>query len=150
MPNPTDDTIRAALAAIEHDYPRWQCSLGTLPHLFYARVPNSSPPIVVRGATPGDLRDRVTVRGWRGSYGDDRRVAQGQLQQPERQLRAEIATATAPAGGGLDDLRAAWPGWSRSGGATTPGRVLGHSRPVAVNWWRPPPPEALAALLAAR
>lgn len=48
-----------ALAAIEADFPRWETWVGTLPHLLYARIPMSSPPIVVRGATPEGLRAEV-------------------------------------------------------------------------------------------
>jgi hypothetical protein len=48
-----------ALAAIERDFPRWETWVGTLPHLLYARLPMSSPPIVVRSATPQGLRAEV-------------------------------------------------------------------------------------------
>ena len=48
-----------ALATIEADFPRWETWVGTLPHLLYARLPLSSPPIVVRGATPEALRAEV-------------------------------------------------------------------------------------------
>lgn len=48
----------AALRAIEADHPRWHTWVGVA-GLLYARVPKSSPPIVVRATTPEQLRAAV-------------------------------------------------------------------------------------------
>jgi hypothetical protein len=50
---------RDALAQIERDYPGWECWVGTLPHLLYARRLRTSPPAVVRAATVEKLRAQV-------------------------------------------------------------------------------------------
>ena len=54
MPNPTDTTIRAALAAIE-TATGWHSWEGVIPPLLYARRLLSSPPRVVRATTPAAL-----------------------------------------------------------------------------------------------
>jgi hypothetical protein len=54
-----DGTPQDALAAIEADYPGWRCWQAVIPALFYARRPNSSPPLVVRSATVEQLRAEV-------------------------------------------------------------------------------------------
>jgi hypothetical protein len=50
-----------ALARVEADFPRWQTWVG-MAHLLYARIPMSSPPIVVRAATAAELRAAVQAR----------------------------------------------------------------------------------------
>jgi hypothetical protein len=57
--NPERVAIRAALAAIEADYPAWHCWAGAIAGLVYARRNLSSPPRVVRAVTTGELRAEV-------------------------------------------------------------------------------------------
>jgi hypothetical protein len=58
-----------ALAEIERDYPGWCAWSGVLAGVVYARRPHSSPPLVVRAITPGDLCHAIeaaeTERGLR-------------------------------------------------------------------------------------
>ena len=46
------------LAELERDYPGWHAWTG-VSGLFYARLPKSSPPVVYRAATVGELRQQV-------------------------------------------------------------------------------------------
>ena len=66
---PNDDRRGEELAAIDRDYPPWHAWRGPLGGLLYARRPMSHPPMVVRGATAGALRQQIeraeTVRGLR-------------------------------------------------------------------------------------
>lgn len=50
-----------ALEAIEADYPPWQCWVGIIPGVVYARRPRSTPPRVVRAPTAAQLRDVVAA-----------------------------------------------------------------------------------------
>jgi hypothetical protein len=58
-PSSREDSLRAALAAIEAAHPGWQCWPGVVPPLVYARRPRSSPPIVVRAGSPGALAEAI-------------------------------------------------------------------------------------------
>ena len=52
-----------ALDDVARDYPRWHCWAGISGlFYFYAGLRHSSPPIVVRGEDPMDLRD--SIRDW--------------------------------------------------------------------------------------
>jgi hypothetical protein len=56
------DSIRErprALAAIAHEFPPWHAWEGAIAGLFYARRPNSSPPMVVRSTTTDGLRREI-------------------------------------------------------------------------------------------
>ena len=53
------DERRAALAAISHDLAPWHAWEGAIAGLFYARRPNSSPPMVVRSTTTDGLRREI-------------------------------------------------------------------------------------------
>jgi hypothetical protein len=60
--------LDAALRAVEADYPGWHAWLGTIP-MYYARLPKSSPPIVVRSPTLAGLRTEIEnaqkgLRSW--------------------------------------------------------------------------------------
>jgi hypothetical protein len=58
-PEPTlDDVAR--------EFPRWHCWRG-ISGLVYARLPKSSPPIVVRAGDPLDLRDQIRAETGRRS-----------------------------------------------------------------------------------
>lgn len=58
-PGSGEDALRAVLAAVEAAHPGWQCWPGVIPPLVYARRPRSSPPIVVRAATPEALAEAI-------------------------------------------------------------------------------------------
>lgn len=62
---PPDD-VGAALRDVERDYPGWEAWHGAIPML-YARLPKSSPPIVVRAADIPGLRAEIetALRGLR-------------------------------------------------------------------------------------
>ena len=64
-----DDERARALAEIGRDYPGWHAWSGVLAGVVYARRPHSSPPLVVRAITPGDLCHAIeaaeTERGLR-------------------------------------------------------------------------------------
>jgi hypothetical protein len=51
------------LADVEHEWPRWHTWKG-ISGLVYASRNLTSPPAVVRGEDPQDLRDQI--RGWEG------------------------------------------------------------------------------------
>ncbi len=53
---PNDDVRARALAEVERDYPGWHAWPGVLACIVYARLPLSSPPLVVRAVTPDGLR----------------------------------------------------------------------------------------------
>lgn len=57
-PGSRTEALRAALAAVEAAHPGWQCWPGVIP-LVYARRPRSSPPMVVRAATPEALAEAI-------------------------------------------------------------------------------------------
>ena len=48
-----------ALADVDRDYPGWHAWPATLAGLVYARRPMSSPPMVVRAVTVGQLRTEI-------------------------------------------------------------------------------------------
>jgi hypothetical protein len=50
---------RHALAAVDRDYPPWHAWPGVLAGVLYARRPGTSPPMVVRSATPDGLRAEI-------------------------------------------------------------------------------------------
>ena len=50
-----------AAAQIEADFPCWHVWRG-VSGLWYARRPRSSPPVVVRAKTTGELRDRICAK----------------------------------------------------------------------------------------
>ena len=54
-----EDALREALAAVEAAHPGWMCWPGVIPPLVYARRHRSSPPIVVRAATPEALAEAI-------------------------------------------------------------------------------------------
>jgi hypothetical protein len=60
-PAPAADTAEPVLDDLARDYPRWHSWEG-ISGLFYARLLRSSPPVVVRGEDPADLRD--SIRDW--------------------------------------------------------------------------------------
>jgi hypothetical protein len=55
------------LADVAALFPHWEVWHG-VSGLFYARLPLSSPPVVVRGEDPRDLADQI--RGWTGRAGE--------------------------------------------------------------------------------
>ena len=62
------DELGDALRAVEADYPGWHTWLGTIP-MYYARLPKSSPPLVVRSPTLDGLRTEIEnaqkgLRSW--------------------------------------------------------------------------------------
>jgi len=58
------DRIPPELARLLRKYPHWQAWRG-VSGIWYARRPKSSPPIVLRGETPGELAS--LVRKWEAS-----------------------------------------------------------------------------------
>jgi hypothetical protein len=58
-PHSRDDVLGEALAAVQATHPGWLCWPGVLPALVYARRPRSSPPMVVRAATPEGLAEAI-------------------------------------------------------------------------------------------
>jgi hypothetical protein len=50
--------VKAELARIERDHPGWHCWEG-VGVLLYARLPRSSPPVVVSATTPAELEARI-------------------------------------------------------------------------------------------
>ena len=50
-----------ALTQIGRDHPRWHCWVG-VGGILYARIPMSSPPVVVRAPTVSELRTLVTSK----------------------------------------------------------------------------------------
>ena len=46
------------LADVAREFPCWHCWRG-VSGLLYARLPKSSPPIVIRAEDPVDLRDQI-------------------------------------------------------------------------------------------
>lgn len=56
-----NDSREPTLDDIRSEYPAWHCwdGIAGLPH---ARLRGSSPPIVVRGEDPRDLRDEIRRR----------------------------------------------------------------------------------------
>jgi hypothetical protein len=50
--------VTAQLRDVERDYPGWHCWHGIV-SLLYARRPRTSPPVVVRAATPAGLRAEI-------------------------------------------------------------------------------------------
>ena len=55
----TTSSHRDDLTQIDHDYPPWHAWQGVLAGLVYARRPGSTPPMVVRSATPDGLRQEI-------------------------------------------------------------------------------------------
>lgn len=58
-PGSREYALREALAAVEAAHPGWFCWPGVIPPLVYARRPKSSPPMVVRAATPEALAEAI-------------------------------------------------------------------------------------------
>ncbi len=58
-------TAEPTLDDVQAEFPRWHCWRG-IAGLVYARRPLTSPPVVVRGEDPMDLRDQI--RGWEGTH----------------------------------------------------------------------------------
>ena len=56
---PNDDKRARALAEVERDYPGWHAWPGALAGVVYARRPRSTPPLVVRATSAGDLRHAI-------------------------------------------------------------------------------------------
>ena len=57
----SDHAVPAAeptLDDVAREYPRWHCWKG-VSGLLYAGLRHSSPPVVVRGEDPADLRDSI-------------------------------------------------------------------------------------------
>jgi hypothetical protein len=50
---------------VAHEYPAWHCWKG-ISSLYYARLTGASPPVIVRGEDPMDLRDEI--RKWLADY----------------------------------------------------------------------------------
>jgi hypothetical protein len=57
--NPTDDGQATALAQVDRDYPGWHAWPAALAGLVYARRPRTSPPMVVRATSVGQLREEI-------------------------------------------------------------------------------------------
>jgi hypothetical protein len=55
----SDSARDPALIAVEDDHPPWCAWPGVMGGLVYARRPNSSPPMVVRSASPDGLREAI-------------------------------------------------------------------------------------------
>jgi hypothetical protein len=53
--HPTDTGLASALAQVGRDYPGWQAWPAALAGLVYARRPRTSPPLVVRATSVGQL-----------------------------------------------------------------------------------------------
>ena len=58
-------TAEPDLEDVAAEFPRWSCWIG-IAGLHYARRAVTSPPAVVRGEDPVDLRDQI--RGWEGKH----------------------------------------------------------------------------------
>ena len=58
-------TAEPTLEDVHAEYPRWHCWKG-VNGLVYASRAKTSPPAVVRGEDPVDLRDQI--RGWEGNH----------------------------------------------------------------------------------
>jgi hypothetical protein len=56
---PNDDGRGEELAAIDRDYPGWHAWPAALAGLVYARRPRTSPPMVVRATSVGQLRTEI-------------------------------------------------------------------------------------------
>jgi hypothetical protein len=56
---PDNDRCTRALAEIARDYPAWRAWPGTVAGVLYARRPRTSPPLVVRATTIGQLRQQI-------------------------------------------------------------------------------------------
>jgi hypothetical protein len=59
------DTAELTLEDVKRDYPHWEIWLG-INGLSYGRRYQSSPPAVITGEDPLDLRDQI--RGWEGKH----------------------------------------------------------------------------------
>ena len=58
QPTYADSTAGPALDDVAREHPRWRCWKG-IAGLLYATLRGSSPPVVVRGEDPMDLRDEI-------------------------------------------------------------------------------------------
>jgi len=56
---------RAQARAVEADNPGWQAWRGVAGTGWYGRKPRSSPPIVVKAASPDELREAIAARDTR-------------------------------------------------------------------------------------
>ena len=67
--HPTDTDLASALAQVGRDYPGWHAWPAALAGLVYARRPRTSPPLLVRATSVGQLRTEIenaeTQRGLR-------------------------------------------------------------------------------------
>jgi len=59
MDEPDDHDQATALAAVDRDYPGWHAWPAALAGLVYARRPRTSPPMVVRATSVGQLREEI-------------------------------------------------------------------------------------------
>jgi hypothetical protein len=57
-PAPADSTAEPTLDDVARENPRWHCWKG-IAGLHYASLRHSSPPILIRGEDPLDLRDQI-------------------------------------------------------------------------------------------
>ncbi|HEY4850089.1 MAG TPA: hypothetical protein VII22_04805 [Streptosporangiaceae bacterium] len=58
---PAGDTARPSLDDVRHEFPTWHCWQG-IAGMLYASWRGASPPVLVRGEDPADLRD--SIRRW--------------------------------------------------------------------------------------
>jgi hypothetical protein len=65
-PRPTDH--EPTLDDVARQFPQWEVYKG-ISGLYYGRLYKSSPPVIVRGENPLDLRDQI--RGWLGRHRQD-------------------------------------------------------------------------------
>ena len=57
--HPTDTDLASALAQVDRDYPGWHAWPAALAGMVYARRPRTSPPLVVRATSVGQLRTEI-------------------------------------------------------------------------------------------
>ncbi|HUY51789.1 MAG TPA: hypothetical protein VMV92_39840 [Streptosporangiaceae bacterium] len=61
----TANAPELTLEDVHQEFPRWHC-FHSIGGLVYARLVNASPPVLVRGEDPVDLRDEI--RRWEGTH----------------------------------------------------------------------------------
>ena len=52
----------AQIAAIGDEFPGWEAWQGLVNGLWHARLAGSTPPVMVHGESPGDLREEIRYR----------------------------------------------------------------------------------------
>jgi hypothetical protein len=65
-PEDLEATVARWKTSLAREFPRWYAWQGVAGH-YYARVPRTSPPLVVRAPNAEDLRDEITraeLFGW--------------------------------------------------------------------------------------